>query len=117
MENENHIGALIEKRRKELKITKVELAKRVGISRQYLAVLIYRKNLHQLDIIRKICLALNCDFFQHYSLQTNDAIKKEMQQVIDQKQKQIDELQKQAEEMKKIIEEKNFAIEVLRGKR
>ena len=85
MENENHIGQFIEKRRKELKITKVELARRVGISRQYLAMLIYRKHLHQLDVILKICLALDCDFFQHYTLQTNEDIKKQMQLVIDQK--------------------------------
>lgn len=117
MEQENHIGQFIEKRRKELKMTKVELAKRVGISRQYLAVIIFHKHLHQLDIIQKICRALNCDFFQHYCLVKNEDIRQQMQAVIDRQQNQIEALQKQAEEMKKIMEEKNFVIEVLQGKR
>lgn len=117
MEKDMHIGQLIEQRRKELSMTKVELARRIGVSRQYMGMIIFRKKLHQLDIIQKICVALNCDFLQHYALQSNDEIKKIMQSVIDQKQHQIDEFQKQLEEMKKMIEEKNFVIDVLRGKR
>ncbi|MBI4929413.1 MAG: helix-turn-helix transcriptional regulator [Bacteroidetes bacterium] len=116
MENEIHIGQLIEKKRKELSIKKVELARRVGTSRENVTMITYRKSI-QVDMLRKFCVALNYDFFQHYALQKNENIKQQMQKVIDQKQNQIDELQKQAEEMKKTMQEQSFVIDVLRGKK
>lgn len=116
MKNEIHIGQLIEKRRKELSITKVELAKRVGTTRQNIMMITYNKSI-QVEMLQKFCEAMNYDFFQHFVLQTNDNIKNQMQAVIDQMQIQMNALRKQVEEMKKIIDEKNFALDVLRGKR
>jgi len=116
MENEISMGQLIEKRRKELKIPKVQLAQRVGISRQYLGKIIFEKNMQQLDLLRKICVALNCDFFQHFCLVKNETIVQNMQTEIERNKNIIAELRQQIADANKIIAERNFAIDILRGK-
>ena len=116
MENEISMGQLIEQRRKQLKIPKVQLAQRVGISRQYLSKIILEKNMHQLDLLQKICVALNCDFFQHFCLVKNETIVRNMQTEIERHKKEIADLRQQLEQANKTIAEKNFAIDILRGK-
>lgn len=125
-----HIGQLIEKRIKELHISKTQLASRIGTSRQNIWMIATRKSI-QVDLLVQLCYALNYDFFQHYALKNNDMIKQEMQLLIDKKEEekkplqdeiaklkeQLNDKQKQIEDAVKIIEEKNFLIEVLRGKK
>ena len=114
--DEINIGQLIEQRRRELKIPKTVLGPKVGMTRQAVGMIMYSASIRT-HLLQKFCIALNYDFFQHYVLQKNEDIKKLMQEVIDQKQKEIDALKAEAEQMKKILEEKNFAIDVLRGKK
>lgn len=125
-----HIGQLIAKRIRELKISKTQLASRLGTSRQNIWMIAARKSI-QVDLLAKLSVAINYDFFQHYALKSNDAIKIDMQTLIDKKEEEkkplLDEIaalkqqlidkQKQVEDLVKIIDDKNFVIEVLRGKK
>ena len=108
------IGRLIDNRRKELKITKVELARRFGTTKQNLWLILKYQSM-QTDTIQKFCDALNYDFFQHFVQKTNEEVKQEMQILLDEKDKQIDALNSQLMEANKTIVEKNFIIGVLKG--
>lgn len=62
-----HIGELIQKRMKELGMTRSELARRIGTSSQNLGKIIKRSSIDTQRLF-KISEALKTDFFQYYSV-------------------------------------------------
>ena len=61
-----HIGTLIENRRKELGVSKVEVAKRMKTSRQNIALIVQRSSI-QCNQLQRFCVAMDHDFFQYYN--------------------------------------------------
>ena len=115
-DDEQHVGLEIEYYREQHNITKVELARRMGMTRQSMWKITVQKSI-DCGLLLRFCHALNHDFFQNFVLVKNEDIRKKMQTIIDQKEKENNELRKQLEDANKMIEEKTMVIDVLRGKR
>jgi transcriptional regulator with XRE-family HTH domain len=62
-----HIGELIQKRMKELGMTRSELARRIGTSSQNLGKILKRGSIDTQRLF-KLSEALKTDFFQYYSM-------------------------------------------------
>ena len=62
-----HIGELIQKRMKELGMTRSELARRIGTSSQNLGKILKRSSIDSQRLF-KLSEALKTDFFQYYSV-------------------------------------------------
>lgn len=63
-----HIGELIQKRMKELGMTRSELARRIGTSSQNMGKILKRRSTDTQRLL-KLSKALKLDFFQYYSVQ------------------------------------------------
>jgi hypothetical protein len=60
-----HIGKLIAKKIDEIGMSKSELARRISVTPQNTHYILKKSSIDT-DLLRKISLALNYDFFQHY---------------------------------------------------
>lgn len=61
-----HIGEKIKKRAKELRIGPTELGEMINTSKQNIYGIYKRKSIDT-EMLRKLSVALNCDFFEFYS--------------------------------------------------
>lgn len=60
-----HIGKLIGKKIEEVGMTKSEFGRRISTSPQHAHFILKKKSINT-DLLRKISLTLDYDFFQHY---------------------------------------------------
>jgi len=116
-----HIGSIIENTRKELGISKVEVARRMKTSRQNIALIVQRNTL-QCEQLQRFCVALDHDFFQYYNgisfeqheqtavqlAETSNELS-QANKTITTQQEQINRLQKENDSLK-------LAIELISGK-
>ena len=66
-----HIGKRIEKRLRELGMSKAEFGRRIETSRQNVSLILERPHIYT-DQLQRICEALDFDFFQFYYRPTSE---------------------------------------------
>jgi len=116
-----HIGTLIENRRKELGVSKVEVAKRMKTSRQNIALIVQRKSI-QCDQLQRFCVALNHDFFQYYNGISSEEHRQTATQLsqtrneLAQAQKTIATQQEEADRLHKENKALKLAIKLISGR-
>ena len=98
-----HIGNLIREKLKEMHLKPADLARKISYSLPGTTRFLKHESM-QTKVLRKICMALEYDFFRHYSEIPNEEEVNQLQENTGRLEKELEESREENEELRKEVE-------------